>query len=414
MISNLKQGSKYSVETKDEVLEGVYVNSDKDFIYLKQDSGYNLGVSRKKVKNFTLLKEKKEKKQKSKKQGKGEIVILHTGGTIASRVDYSTGAVSNSFTPEELLEMFPELEDIASIESELVFNKSSEDLDFKDYNEIAKVIDKHVKRSGVRGIILTHGTDTMHFTASALSFALEGLTKPVVLVGSQRSSDRPSSDASLNLFNAAFFAKQQAPGVFICMHENVNDEACLIHSGLNARKMHSSRRDAFESINRKAVARVDYSKDKVEWIEKPEEQQEEYSLKLFDEKISVGWLKSRPGLKAEEVAFYDKYDALLLEGTGLGHFPLKDDNEKVYKNLKAIAKNNPVAMTTQTLKGRVNLNVYSHGRALKDIGVIGHNLDMTPETAYVKLNWLLSNYKDRVKELYSENLRGELSERSDL
>ena len=417
-FKKLVRGNKYSFTTE-EVIEGVFVNETKDFIYLKESSGYNVGVSKSKVKNFELLEEKKTVKEKKSKANKGEIVILHTGGTIASKVDYSTGAVNSSFTPEEILELFPELRKIGSVESHLISNMPSDDMNFSHYNVIGKKIDELIKRKDVKGIILTHGTDTLHYTSAALSFMLRNVTKPVVVVGSQRSSDRPSSDAAVNLLNSAYFVKNtDNKGVFVCMHENTSDDFCLIHKATNVRKNHTSRRDAFDSVNAKPVGRVNFEKKKFE--EEKVETKGEYEFKIFNEKLRVGLLKARPGLTSEELEVYKKFDGLVLEGTGLGHFPIgfndkyTKDNEKILKTIKEIASKKVVTMTSQCINGRINMNVYTPGRILKEANVLGHNLDMQPETAYIKLAFLLSNYKkDEAKDLYSTNLVGEINERSE-
>ena len=418
-VDKLEQGNKYSFRTKDEVLEGVFVNATKEFIYIKQSSGYNIGVSKDKVKDFKLLENKKVAKQKKSTKNEGEIVILHTGGTIASKVDYSTGAVNSSFTPEEILELFPELNKIGSVESHLISNMPSDDMNFSHYNVIGEKINELVKRKNVKGIILTHGTDTLHYTSAALSFMLKGISKPVVVVGSQRSSDRPSSDAAVNLLNSAYFIKNSKnKGVFVCMHENTSDDFCLIHKGTNVRKNHTSKRDAFKSVNSKPLARVNFDKKKLE--ENKYESNEDYEFKTFNEKLKIGLIKARPGLTSEELELYKKFDGLVLEGTGLGHFPIgfndkyTTDNEKILKTVKEVASKKVVVMTSQCINGRINMNVYTPGRILKDAGVLGHNLDMQPETAYIKLAFLLSNYKkDEAKELYSTNLVGEISERSE-
>ncbi len=422
-----EQGKKYSLTLKDNsVMEGVFVSETSKHVFLKLKSGYNAGFSKEKIrerKEVGSVKRQEAKLSPAKSVGgKPKIVILHTGGTIASKVDYATGAVTPRFSPEEIIGMYPELSGIARIESRLVSNIPSDDMNFHHYNLLGREISKAVKEKGLKGIILTHGTDTLHYTSAALSFALEGLPIPVVLVGSQRSSDRPSSDAALNLLSAAYFiANTKAKGVFVCMHDNVNDSACALLKGVNARKMHSTRRDAFESVNTKPFAFVDFNREKIDYKEETRSSSESFSFKPFNEKVSVGIIRSRPGLTPEELKPYEEFDGLILEGTGLGHFPIGSIDKSTEKNkeilgfIKKFASSKAACMTTQTIHGRVNLNVYSPGRILKEAGVLGHNLDMTTETAYVKLAWLLSNYdKEKARKLYHENLRGEISTRSDV
>ncbi|MGV8162042.1 MAG: Glu-tRNA(Gln) amidotransferase subunit GatD [Candidatus Nanoarchaeia archaeon] len=426
------QGLHYNIEMKDSSIhEGVFVFENKEFVFLKLGSGYNIGISKKNIESCKEESSRPSLKIESEKaliEQNPEIMILHTGGTIASKVDYSTGAVNAKFTPEEMIELFPELKSLGKIGSVLVSNMPSDDINFAHYNKMAEAIEKSLALKSIKGIILTHGTDTLHYTSSALSFIFEHLSVPVVLVGSQRSSDRPSSDAALNLLSAAYFISEAKThnlnGVFICMHESNDDDYCTILNAHNVRKMHSSRRDAFKSINCGPVARINFEKKKIEVLKNENTNitavNEGKTLRLFNPEVKVGILRSRPGLLFEELKFYEKFDGLILEGTGLGHFPIDQfdeytsQNKDIFKEIEKISSKKIACMTSQTIFGRINLNVYSPGRMLKDAGVLGHNLDMTTETAYIKLVWLLSNYSlVESKELYSQNLRGEISSRSD-
>lgn len=438
---NFLQGNFYKISMNEGSFhEGIFVSEDEKFIYIKLSSGYNIGISKKNILSYELLKKgsftvdnensKKTVTSKDKIEG-AEILILHTGGTIASKVDYTTGAVNAKFTPEEMLQMFPELKSMAEVDSKLIRNMWSDDMRPAHYNIIAKEIVSAMKIKSLKGIILTHGTDTLHYTSSALSFIFEALPFPVVLVGSQRSSDRPSSDAASNLLSAAFFISKAADynqkGVFICMHDSEDDKNCVILPPNNVRKLHSSRRDAFKCVNCGPVAKVNFERKTIDIVsskntttDDESDIDKKYSPKFFDEKIKVGLIKSRPGIMPEELKVYEKFDGLILEGTGLGHFPIEkiddetSENEEVFEEIKKISSKKIVCMTTQTIFGRVNMNVYSPGRMLREAGVLGHNLDMTSETAYIKLLWLLSNHSlDEAKELYSKNLRGEISERSE-
>jgi glutamyl-tRNA(Gln) amidotransferase subunit D len=420
-----KQGDLVEVVCKDEVVKGVLMPSKDDFVVVKLDSGYNIGIAKRNVSNVKVLgkPEHEIKKADTVKINKKlpKIAILHTGGTIASKVDYSTGAVIAKFKPEELVEMFPEIEKLASINSRLVRNIQSEMMRFAHYNLMAKEIEKEAKK-GMKGVIITHGTDTLHYTAAALSFILENINIPVVLVGAQRSSDRPSSDAAINLISAITFITQaNVPGVFICMHENMNDENCLILPSCKTRKMHTSRRDAFKAVNAGPVARVDYKKKTVQILNKDllMKNTGKLKLKLFKENLKIGLLKTRTQMFAEEYLAYKKFDGLVIEGTGLGHLPNEKideytkENAKIFEAVKGLAKKMPVVMTSQCIYGRVNMHVYTPQRELLAIGVISGE-DMNAETAFIKLAWLLSNYKkEEVKKLISKNVRGEISERSE-
>lgn len=424
MANTAKPGDKVRITAQKEVLDGILMPSpDEKAIILKLDNGYNLGLEKKDVKEVKLLSKKNETKEpvrlKSEpKKSLKTITILHCGGTIASKVDYETGAVKARFSPEELLEMFPELSEIANIKSKLVANIMSENMRFAHYNLVAKEVEKAIKE-GTDGIIITHGTDTLHYTAAALSFALENLPVPVILVGAQRSSDRGSSDAFLNLKSAAqFIADSDFGEVAVCMHASENDDSCLILPGTKSRKVHSSRRDAFKAINSTPYAKIDDS-GKAEWLNKDYvsvDKKRKLVLKLFDERLKIGILKAHPNMFAEEVKAYSKFNGLILEGTGLGHFPTEKYDEKtkehelIFKELEKLVKKIPVVMALQTIFGAVNMNVYSPGRRLVEAGILGTGLDITTETVFIRLAWLLSNYgKENLKELWNQNFRGEIS-----
>ena len=412
-----KNGERYA---------GLIIDSaNKDIFSIKLESGYNVNLNRKKITKITKIKKKGAKKS-IVKIAKAEfdrnlktISILHTGGTIASKVSYETGAVYPRFSPDELIRMFPELRGTANIKSRLIENMFSEDMRFYHYNKIAKEIEKEI-RNGVNGIIVTHGTDTLCHTAAALSFMLEGLSVPVVLVGSQRSSDRPSSDSAINLLCAVnFIVKANFSRVAICMHSETDDNSCEILPACKTKKLHSSRRDAFKVVNGNPIAKVgrDGNVELLRTFIKPDERP--LKLRFFREGIKIGVLKAHPNLSSDEIRMFSKFDGLVIEGTGLGHLGINQidnatkENLNVFEELKKLAKKIPVVMTTQCIFGRVNLNVYETGRKIAELGILGNNSDMTFEAAFIKLAWLLSNYKKRsdVENLFEKDMHGEISRR---
>ncbi len=429
-----KAGDYVEVICPDETIKGVLLESpelEKNIAIIKLDSGYNIGIDRKKIKKVTLLpqpatKEAKAPEKKEKSSGSGKlpkITILHTGGTIASKVDYRTGGVLALFTPKEILEMFPELRSIADIDSRLIRNMWSEDMRFAHYNLMAKEVAKEADR-GVDGVIITHGTDTLHYSSAALAFALEGIGIPVILVGSQRSSDRGSTDAALNLISAAYFiAGSDFAGVAICMHESISDTTSLILPPTKARKMHTSRRDAFRPINSSPIARVDFENKGTSLIAKDypkKSKQGKLKLKLFNEKLKIAMVKTHPNMFADELRAFEKFDGMVLEGFALGQAPINEidtftaEHKKILAAIKELSSKMPVVMASQCIYGRLQMNVYSTARDLQAAGVLGNLSDMTPETAFIKLAWLLSNYtKEETKKLITQNLRGEISDRTE-
>ncbi|MFH1391477.1 MAG: Glu-tRNA(Gln) amidotransferase subunit GatD [Candidatus Diapherotrites archaeon] len=426
--NKLEEGQLVKVtDGKQEQIGNIIPSSgnDKEILRLKLNSGYNIGIKiSDKLKVEKLEGSKKVSKGKKtivkQKPGLPKIAILHTGGTIASRVDYRTGAVYSSFDPDDLLAMFPELLDIANFSSKLISNMWSDDLRFTHFEAIGKAVEKAYK-AGAEGIILGMGTDNMAVASAAMAFVLEKCPIPVIFVGAQRSSDRGSSDAAMNLICAAeFIAKTDFAGVALCMHYDSSDDKCVILPACKTRKLHSSRRDAFRAVNDTPIALVDYKSKKIEFLKKDYERKSKEKMVVkpkFEDK--TGLLKIHINMFPEQFEFYtkNKYKGLVIEGTGLGHTPGHNPDgklklhEKFFPAIKKLVDSGcVVVMTTQTIFGRVHMHVYDKATDLVAQGVIPGE-DMLPNTAFVKLAWLLGNYKtEQVKELIGKNLRGEISE----
>ncbi|MCD6478317.1 MAG: Glu-tRNA(Gln) amidotransferase subunit GatD [Candidatus Diapherotrites archaeon] len=411
---HIKVGSRVRLKVQGNEFTGVLLPSSK-FVELKLDNGYNAGFNPELIDSVEAIGAGKKPTKPAAVDIKQNpslplVTILHTGGTIASRVDYATGGVSPSFDANDLLALFPELLKIARIRSVFLSNIFSEDMRFEHYTRLAKAIMAELNHKP-KGIIVTHGTDTMHYTASALSFMFENLPIPIILVGAQRSSDRPSSDAALNTINATrFITASDFAGVAICMHASIADNACCILPGTKTRKLHSSRRDAFRAVNAEPIAKV--SEAGIEYMgDYPRYNGSELKLyDKFEERVAI--IKARPNMFPEEFAFFEekKYKGLIIEGTGLGHIGITESKNK--ENLQAlrslIDSGCVVCMTTQCIFGRVHENVYATGRTLASLGVIFLE-DMLSETAFIKLSWLLGNFgREKAAELMPKNLRGEI------
>ncbi len=423
----MKPGDYVAIETKDKSsFSGIIMPQvSNNVTTLKLDSGYNISFTKKNIKivkksgkSFAELKSAVSKPVINPQLK--TVSILHTGGTFASKVSYKTGAVAPGFSPEDLIKMFPELNGLVNIRSRLIGNMFSEDIRFAHFNIIAKEIEKELK-SGVDGIVVTHGTDTLALSSCALAFALENLNKPVILVGAQRSSDRPSSDASLNIISAVnFILKSNFNEVGICMHSRSGDDSCHIFNACKTKKLHTSRRDAFKAVNSKPIAEI-LKYDNVKFLldYKKKEHNNKLKLKLFNEKLKIGILKAHPNMFAFEIKNYSKFDGVVLEGTGIaGHFPVNvvdsktKENKIILNELTKLCKKLPVVSSSNCIFGRINMNVYDTGRKMQEAGIIGNFSDMITETAFIKLAWLLSNYKkSEIKSLFMKNFRGELSDR---
>jgi glutamyl-tRNA(Gln) amidotransferase subunit D len=416
-------GDLVKITTVKEEFEGIVMpGSDNKKIVLKLGNGYNIGIDKKKIKKVLVKKKfvkgsKKKIKMVSNKKLKN-ITILHTGGTIASKIDYKTGAVSASFEPEDLIEMFPELGKIVNIDSRLVRNMWSDDLRFKHFSLLAKEIEKEVKK-GKDGIIVGMGTDNLAVASAALAFILEDINIPVLFVGAQRSSDRGSSDAGMNIVCAAEFIRQSKfVGVGICMHDRTDDNHCAILNPCKTRKLHSSRRDAFKSVNDDVIARVNFNSRNVSYVGKFNGKDSKRKLKVKDKlEEKVGLLKIHVNMDAKQFELFKNYKGLVIEGTGLGHVPMDviddftKDHAKIRKALVGLVKKGcVVVMCSNCIFGGVNMNVYSKGKDLQELGVLSGK-DMLAETAFVKLSWLLANEKKDVVKLIGDNLRGEINTR---
>lgn len=418
--NSIKEGMMVEFDFEGNKIKGTIIptNGEEETVMVKMNSGYNAGFLTTKIKDIKSLGEAKSVgKAKTidikKNPNLPNISILHTGGTIASRVNYSVGGVTASFNLEDLITMFPELATIANIESVFVANMMSEDLQKMHFQKISQTVAEQIKK-GIKGIIIGHGTDMLGYSAAALAFELENCPIPVIIVGSQRSSDRGSSDAAMNLICASLFiTKMNFKGVAVCMHNSTNDDNCAIINATKVRKMHTSRRDAFKAINDTPIALVDYRTKEIKWIkEKIEFEKQKGDFKLlnnFEEK--VGLIKMHPLVSEKELDFYrkEKYKGLIIEGTGLGHTPIRE-NESFIKALKELIENGCiVGVTSQCLHGRVSSTVYTNLRKVAQAGAV-YCEDMLPETALMKLSWLLGNYSSKeAKDLLNKNLRGEIT-----
>ena len=411
-----EEGYKLSVETDGKTYVGTLMPhhefSAPDIIVLKMKSGYNVGI---RVGKDTVIQivdrpvaRKKTDAEIEEKKGLPTLVLIGTGGTIASYVDYRTGAVHPALSTSDMVNAVPEIREIANVRAKVLFSIFSENMDIQHWQELAKAVAEEIN-NGADGVIIPHGTDTLGYTAAALSFMLGDVPKPVILVGAQRSSDRPSSDASTNLMACARFCTQsKKSGVYVVMHDTSGDDSFAVHLGSRVRKMHTSRRDAFKSINIAPAANIDRDGKITFNMELPKVSDGKATVCPDMERATV-LLQYYPGM--DPSLFGDvimKSKGVVIAGSGLGHV-----NENMIPLIRKATENGTVVvMTSQCINGQTNMNVYNTGRDLISAGVISV-LDMLPETAYVKLSWALANYKDneKVKEIMRTPLVNEMSER---
>jgi glutamyl-tRNA(Gln) amidotransferase subunit D len=391
-----------------------YLYGDGEHVVLKLKSGYNVGLGLSGLKS-ARVKSKGERPSFSAPpppkaaRGLPRVLILGTGGTIASRIDYRTGAVHPAVSSAELHSLVPELSTVARVEPEIMFDVFSENMTPKHWARVGRRVQEAVE-DGVDGVVVTHGTDTLGYTAAALSFALIGVPVPVILVGAQRSPDRPSSDGPLNLVAAVSVAgRAEFAGVYVAMHLGESDDKVAFHCGTRVRKNHTSRRDAFESVG-VPLAAV-WGRSGIEYVAEglPPRGGKFKPKTKFDERAAL--LKFYPAMNASLVVAARKGGAraLVVEGTGLGHV-----SKAVATELRDFIRGGGmVCMTSQCINGRVDMNVYDTGRDLLHVGVLPLE-DMLAETALVKAMWALGNSATvaQAKQLMAANLAGEMTTRT--
>ena len=414
LISNHVEVGDLVKITSELIFSGIlmprYESGDESHIVLKLKSGYNIGIEFEKICKIEKIgksdavTENSQIIEKDKKLPK--ILLLSTGGTIASKVDYRTGAVTPALSASELYEAIPEIAKIANVDAEVLFSEYSENLQPEHWLEIAKKVDS-VADSDYAGIIIAHGTDTMHYSSAFLSFALSGFKKPITLVGSQRSSDRPSSDAATNLIAATkFLVKTESTGIFVVMHQNESDDAIACHFGTRVRKNHTSKRSAFQTVGTEP-AFVVFENKILKNTQKEFFDVNDYNPRInLDTKVAL--VKYHPGFDSEIIESLIKleYRAIIFEGTGLGHV-----GKTMYDSIKKAKESGMfLGMTSQCIDGRVSMTVYESGRDLLGMGITPLE-NMIPEVALVKAMWVLgnSNSGDEIEKMMLENYSSEFS-----
>ena len=389
--------------------------ADPHHIVLKLRSGYNVGIEASGVQKITIQGRREAHYKIPEKEfpydpGKPRVKLLGTGGTIASRLDYRTGAVIPAFSPGELYGSVPELADICNLETEKLYGVFSENMGPEQWIGTAQAIGREIDK-GVQGIVIGHGTDTMHHTAAILSFMVQNSPVPIVMVGSQRSSDRPSSDAALNLMHSVkTAAESDIAEVMVCMFGPTSDAYGLLHRGTRVRKMHSSYRSTFRTIGDIPLAMV--SREVITPLRqdyRPRRRDHNVVINTaFEEKVSIVYYY--PNMKPDIIdALIDNgYRGIVIAGTGLGHV-----NKPLYPSLRrAHEQGIAVYMTVQTLWGYVQMYVYDTGRDMMELGVVP-GANMLPEVAYVKLGWTLGQTRDlqEVRKIMMTPIAGEITDR---
>lgn len=416
---NVRVWGQATIETSRGNFQGTVLprseNDDDQHIVIKVITGYNIGIDITTVTSMVETGYKKAVYKIPEKQfpvtpGLPHVKLLGTGGTIASRLDYRTGAVIPAFSPGELYGAVPELADICNLDTEKLFAVFSENMGPEQYKTLAIAIGKEIEK-GIDGIVIGHGTDTLHYTSAALSFMVQNSPVPIVLVGSQRSSDRPSSDAALNLMHAMTAAGHgDIAETMVCMFGPTSDDYGFLHRGTRVRKMHSSYRSTFRTIGDTPLATV--TRNGVVPIKQiynhRRKDREVKIMPYFEEKVGMLYYYTNMGPDMIDSMVDNGYKGIVMIGTGLGHV-----NKPIYPAIERAAKKGvSIYMTVQTIWGYVDMFVYDTGRDLMAKGIIPCE-NMLPEVAYIKLGWALGQTDDpaKVRDIMLSPINDEITER---
>ncbi len=404
-------GDKIKLQTKNRKWEGYILEShDPEIILLKLPSGYNIGIRENEIINATILEKRKPiQKDKTKIQqdeNLPNVAIIITGGTISSRLDPKSGGVIST-DKEAILDIAPKLKNICNPILVSPFMKFSEDMTSKDWKKLAEICERYLNDESIKGIIITHGTDTLHYTSAVLSFFIQNLNKPIALTYSQRSIDRASTDAAFNLICSAKYAISDIAEIALVGHKDTSDNICLAMPAAKVRKMHTSKRDAFKTINDTPIAEITPEKINILKTFNARNNKKPKLDTKFSDKVTL--IKIHPGQDPAILEYYEQqgYKGIILEITGLGQVPGKKSLMNwIPKIKKAIQNGIIICATPQTIYGRLNPNVYSAGRELRKTGIIFLE-GMLSETALVKLGWVLGHKNWNKKEKMLEKISNE-------
>ncbi len=401
-------GDELIIEHAGQQLKVVFIKEDSNELVFKLPSGYNIRLRKSAVKiiqDSSTGGKGQFEMQESAKLGSGQrkISLLSTGGTIASRVDYSTGAVKPTKDLGFIRDSVKDISDRMSLSAEIIDSILSENMSPDNWIDIGRKVYRSLEKEDA--IVLLHGTDTMSYTASALSFMFKEQKGPIIMTGSQRSSDRPSSDAFENIEAAIRFSLEDIGEVGVCMHSSISDGDSTLIRGVRARKMHTSRRDAFQAIGYGMIGTISGKELSLQNVRKRGD-----AANIFSDKINTkaGIYYFNPLSDADDLENFSRgKDAVVIMATGLGHVA-----DRLFPKIRELSDSGKhFLITSQCLYGRVDLDVYASGRRLAQAGAIALE-DMLPEVALVKSMYVLAHHPEEFARYMLEDLRGEISARS--
>ena len=316
-----------------------------------------------------------------------KILVIGTGGTIASAP--TENGLAPALSADALLEAIPYAASICEVECTQAFSLDSTNVRPGHWLILSDIIRENY--DAYDGFVVTHGTDTLAYTAAGLSYLIENSRKPIVLTGAQKPMGEDVTDAKKNLIDALTYAS-----------DDESHNVCVVFNGsviagTRARKNYSKRFDAFSSVNFPEVARIQGGRI-TRFINEP------YVGKtVFFDYINpcIGLIKLVPGTSKDLISYYlDKYDGVVIESVGVGGIPEYSD---FYGEIqKALEKGKTVVMTTQVPNEGSDISVYEVGNILKRTSHVLEAYDMTGEAVLTKLMWALGQTSDRekIKELF--------------
>jgi L-asparaginase len=332
-----------------------------------------------------------------------KICILSTGGTIASVYDERIQALRPGLSVDALIETLPKGLQNVEVSTKELFNLDSANAQPYHWQEVAKAIRvAHEEDPELDGIVITHGTDTMVYTASAISLMVQDFGKPIVFTGSQIPASVPWSDGPRNLIDAIRVA------AFADLAETCIVFNSEIHRANRARKVREGSYDAFDSMDPTPIGVLSRDIVLYEGRKRREETTPRFDTRLDPQVFLV---KIFPGFPPETIVMIAEqgYHGIVIEGFGSGNIPV---GEKALTGaiLKAVEQDCIVIISTQCAFGQADLSLYEVGRAALEVGALSA-YDMTSETTLVKLMWSLGHTRDfdRVREMMLINYAGEIS-----
>ncbi len=329
---------------------------------------------------------------------KPNVLLIHTGGTIGMIRDHESGVLKPDLFYESLTRVVPELSDIADIQVEIPFAMDSSEFNASHWRQLGQLIKGKI--DGIDGVVITHGTDTLAYTASALSYMLMNVPVPVILTGAQKPLSELRTDARTNFINSIELATRNIHEVCIFFDDKLMRGNRTIKSSID-------HFDAFSSPNYPLLARVGIDVE----IYRSNILQTSGLFHIFDSfDNSIAIYKSFPGCRDDYFQPPENIRAIVIISYGAGNIALQE-SQLLGRVEQWLAANKIVVIMSETKSGRMNPALYEAGNKLLKMGAL-HSGDMTFEASITKLMFLLGQYQDYaiIRKNFCTSLAGELTE----